>query len=93
MIIIGGFRIVENTAELLQVRRAQQVRDVLEGLEGQKLDGFRIDGDDFPAADARYADIVAGQLAIRGLVGSQRKHRVVLIIAHGLLTGLQGVNG
>jgi hypothetical protein len=69
-VVRRGLGIVEDGAELLQMAGAQQVRDVVEGVGGQRRDRLRRHLQHRMAVEAGLRDMIAGELAVlRGVVG------------------------
>ena len=81
-VIVRRFRVVEDFGELPQVVRAQQVVDIAEGLLRQQGKRLGIDLQDRLAVKIDRTDVIAGQLAIRRLVGAHGKHCEMRGIGH-----------
>ena len=82
LVVRGGFRVVEDRAQLLQVRGPQQMRDVVESLgrdQGQRLGR---DGEHALPLQACGPDMIGGELAVGRLVGPEREHLLELEFRH-----------
>ncbi len=88
LVVIGCFRVVEDLAQLLQVRRAQQMIDVGERGLAERAQRLVADHQHVLAhhlLDLHAADI---ELAIGRLVGAERKQRRVMVGGRG--SGVRG---
>ena len=60
LVVLGGFRIIEDLLQLLQMARAQEVVDVLESFLGQQAQAFRLDHKNLFAVEVCRADMLGG---------------------------------
>ena len=81
-VVVGGFRIVDDIAYLPQMAGAQQVRDVAERLESELGQRLRLDLEDRGSLEIRQSHVIAGQLAIGGIVLGEGKHVAVSELCH-----------
>ena len=83
-LVVGArLRVVEDVAQLLEVRRAQQVIDVGEGGLGQRAQGLAGYHQHVLAHHLLDRDAADIELAIGGLVGAERKQRRVVVRGDG----------
>ncbi len=80
--------VVENGSQLRQMPRAQQMLTIKEGLARQQRQGLGRDLDHRLSIEQCRRDMVARQLAIRGVVMAQRKKFMELGVAHAELQRL-----
>jgi hypothetical protein len=62
--------------------RPQQMRAIDKGLVGEQGEGFGLNLDDPLASETAGADMIAGQLLVRGVVLAERKQLVKVQRAH-----------
>ena len=77
-----GLRVVEDPAQLREVGRAQEVRDVAHRLGGQQLQCLGRDVQELLAAESDDLDAFASQQAVFGGVGPDRQQIGVGKIGH-----------
>ena len=92
-VIAGRFRVVENLAQLLQMRRPQKMIDVVERRLRQSPQGLVADHDHLAAQHRLGAHALRGDLAVLGLVLAQREQRRVVIGRDSGRRGDGGVHG
>ena len=93
LVVGGGLGVVEDRAQLLEVRRAQQMIDVGEGGLGERAQRLVADHQHVLAHhlfDAHAADV---ELAVGRLVRPERKQRRVVVRGDGGGWGEGGVHG
>jgi hypothetical protein len=85
-------RVVEDVAQLLEMARAQQVGNVVEGRGREGGQRLRLDGEHVAAVEFRGADEVRGELAVGRRVLVAREHFLKLELGHAssLLATLSG---
>jgi len=70
-VVGGSLSITENRRQLLEVRRAQQVRGVAHRGRGQQAQAFGFDFQDGAPSHIVGRDMVAGQQPVFGLIGTE----------------------
>ena len=73
LVVRGRLRVVEDGAQLLQMRRPQQVVDVGEGGLGQRPQALALDHQHVPAHDLFRAHPADIELAVFSLIGPERE--------------------
>mmetsp|Transcript_24775 Transcript_24775/g.58881 ORF Transcript_24775/g.58881 Transcript_24775/m.58881 type:complete len:306 (+) Transcript_24775:1057-1974(+) len=69
-VVVGGLRVLEDVGQGLEMRRAEEMRDVDHGLPGQQAQRLRFHLEVLLTARAvHHRDVVACQFAVRGRVG------------------------
>ena len=77
LVIRAGLRVLENIAQAFQMCRSQQVRDIVKSFTRQQGDRFRINLQYLAAVEIYFPDMIRGQLAVRGRVLAEWKHRLM----------------
>jgi hypothetical protein len=72
-VVRRGLRVVEDRAELAQVGRPKQVRDVPHGLAGERRQRGRLDLEELSPAGGEGADAVRREEAVLGVVLTERE--------------------
>ncbi len=72
-VVAAGLRVVDDPAQLGEVRGPQEVRDVVHGLGGQQLQRGRVDLEERPAVHLEGADPLGAQQAVGRLVAPRRQ--------------------
>ena len=79
-VVAAGLGVVDDLAQLGQVRRAQIVRDVVHGFCSELADRLRLDLQEGLTVGLEGADTFGGDQAVRRVVGADRQQIGVLKI-------------
>ena len=79
-IVLGGFGIVQDRCQLLEMSGPEQMVDIAEGRFGKKAQTVHIDRQDLLATEFLDADMLVGQFLPGGGVGSKGEE----IVCHGI---------
>jgi hypothetical protein len=83
-VVFGGFRVVQDSAELRQVGGAVKKRDVFHRLGGQHRQCLWLDLQDFVTIPDGGCDVARSQLPVLGGIGFEVEHLLVAEFGHGL---------
>ena len=95
-VVPGGLRVVDDLAQLGEVRGAQVVRDVVHRLGGEQPQRRRVDLEEGPAVGLERADALRGEQPVRRLVpsrGQQVGVAEVVVGTHAEATSGRAGNG
>ena len=92
-VVPRGFRIVDDVAELLEVARSEEVRDVAHGFEREPLERRRLHDEDLAAVDPRDLQLLAGELAVRSVVGTELEDLLEIRAVHFSAAKVVDVSG
>ena len=82
-VVLRRLGVVENRAELGEVGRPQQVRDVVERGAGDQAEHVGLNRKELSAVHPDGGDAVGGELAVRRVVGAALEDRLVVEVGHG----------